>query len=87
MTIYYLNGFFVLPKWTETGMLLLKYLIELYVTVRGFAFASSCLELYKQSQKTILSKQKALCKPSLTAQMTPSFQDALGTHQLATVMQ
>ena len=46
----------------ETGMLLLKHLIELYVTVRGFAFASSCLELYKQSQKTTLSKQKALRK-------------------------
>ena len=42
----------------ETGMLLLKYLIELYITVQGFAFASSCLELYKQSRKTNLSKQK-----------------------------
>ena len=35
----------------ETGMLLLKYSMSLsedfYVTVRGFAFASSCLELYK----------------------------------------
>ena len=31
----------------ETGMLLLKCIVELYVTVRGFAFASSCLELYK----------------------------------------
>lgn len=47
---------------SETGMLLLKHLIKLYVTVRGFAFASSCLELYKQSQKTTLSKQKALRK-------------------------
>ena len=46
----------------EIGMLLLKHLINLYVTVRGFAFASSCLELYKQSQKTTLSKQKALGK-------------------------
>lgn len=46
----------------ETGMLLLKYIVELYVTVRGFAFASSCLELYKQSQKTTVTKQKALRK-------------------------
>ena len=46
----------------ETGMLLLKYMVELYVTVRGFAFASSCLEMYKQSQKTTITKQKALQK-------------------------
>ena len=46
----------------ETGMLLLKCIVELYITVRGFAFASSCLELYKQSQKTTVTKQKALRK-------------------------
>ena len=46
----------------ETGMLLLKYIVELYVTVRGFAFASSCLEMYKQSQETTITKQKALRK-------------------------
>ena len=46
----------------ETGMLLLKYIVELYVTVRGFAFASSCVELYKQAQKTTFAKKKALRK-------------------------
>ena len=46
----------------ETEMLLLKYMVELYVTLRGFAFASSCLEMYKQSQKTTITKQKALQK-------------------------
>ena len=46
----------------ETGMLLLKHIVELYVTVRGFAFASSCVELYKQAQKTTFAKKKALRK-------------------------
>lgn len=44
----------------DTAMVLLKQMVELYVTVRGFAFASSCLELYKQASKKQLSKKKAL---------------------------
>ena len=43
----------------DIGMLLLKYIVEVTsITVRGFAFASLCLGLYKQSQKTIVTKQK-----------------------------
>ena len=34
--------------------------VELYITICGFAFASSCVELYKQSSKIALSKKKAL---------------------------
>lgn len=39
---------------------LLKMIIDLYVTIRGFAFASSCLELYKQAKKKTLQKTKPL---------------------------
>lgn len=33
-------------------------IIELYVTVRGYAFANSCMELYKQSKKKTTPKSK-----------------------------
>ena len=39
---------------------LLKKVVELFVNIRGFAFASSCVELYKQANKKTLSKKKAL---------------------------
>ena len=29
-------------------MVVLDMIIDLYITIRGFAFAASCLELYKQ---------------------------------------
>ena len=35
-------------------------IIELYVTIRGFAFANSCMELYKQHKKQTLQKSKAI---------------------------
>ena len=38
----------------------LKKIVELYVTIRGFAFATSCLEMYKQALKKTLQKKKAL---------------------------
>ena len=38
----------------------LQQIVELYVTIRGFAFATSCLELYKQANKKTLQKKKAL---------------------------
>ena len=37
-------------------------LINLYLTVRGFAYASSCLEFYKHEHKKTLQKKKALRK-------------------------
>ena len=39
---------------------LLRKVVELYVNIRGFAFASSCVALYKQANKKTLSKSKAL---------------------------
>ena len=41
-------------------MTVLKMMVELYVTICGFAFASSCLELYKVAHKKKLQKSKAL---------------------------
>ena len=41
-------------------MTVLKMMVELYVTIRGFAFASSCIELYKVAHKKKLQKSKAL---------------------------
>ena len=38
----------------------LKQIVKLYVTIRGFAFTTSCLELYKQAHKKTLQKKKAL---------------------------
>jgi hypothetical protein len=42
------------------AMEILKQIATLYLTVRGFAFASSCLELYKQRHKKKTQKSKAI---------------------------
>ena len=42
---------------TELSEVLLKQIAELYLTVRGNAFASSCL-VYKQASKQTLQKRK-----------------------------
>lgn len=44
------------------GMDILKRICELYLTVRGFAFSSSCMELYKDHNKKSLQKSKAIRK-------------------------
>ena len=44
----------------EFHITLLKLIIELFMTVHGHAYASSCLELYKERNKETLSKKKAL---------------------------
>lgn len=44
------------------GMAALKMIATLYLTVRGFAFATSCLELYKLQHKKQVQKSKALRK-------------------------
>ena len=46
----------------DSSPVLLRQIAELYLTVRGFAFATSCLELYKQAHKKTLQKKKALRK-------------------------
>ena len=50
----------------EVGNIILKKLADLYITIRGFAFASSCLELYKQQHKKRTQKSKALRKKLIT---------------------
>ena len=42
------------------SVMLLDMIIELYVTIRGFAFANSCMELYKQSKKQTLYRNPRL---------------------------
>ena len=51
----------------EVGTEVLKRISELYLTVRGFAFASSCMEMYKQRNKKQLQKSKALRKKVATS--------------------
>jgi len=41
---------------------LLRMLCEHYVTIRGYSFAGSCVELYKKSSKRALQKGKGLRK-------------------------
>ncbi len=50
----------------DMGNIILKNLAEMYVTIRGFAFASSCLEMYKQQQKKRTQKSKLLRKKLVT---------------------
>ena len=47
----------------------LKKVVELYVTIRGFAFASSCLELYKQSKRKALQRSKGIRKELFTSKV------------------
>ena len=46
----------------SVGKEVLDRIMELYLTIRGFAFASSCLEMYKQRHKKEIQKSKALRK-------------------------
>ena len=39
---------------------LLEGVVKLYITVRGFSFASSVLEMYKKEGKTATQKKKTL---------------------------
>lgn len=50
----------------NVGMIILQKIANLYVTIRGFAFASSCLELYKQQYKKKTQKSKSLRKKLCT---------------------
>ena len=46
----------------DKATILLKMIMELFVTIRGFSFAKSFMELYKQSTKKSTQKSKALRK-------------------------
>lgn len=45
---------------------LLDMIIKEYITLRGFAFGASCLELYKQKTKKTLQKKKGIRKKLFT---------------------
>ena len=45
---------------TGVGMELLKIIVQLYITIRGFSFANSYVELFKQRTKKNLQKGKGL---------------------------
>ena len=53
----------------EESVALLGLVANLYVTIRGFAFVSSCMELYKQEQKKTTQKSKGIRKHVYTAKM------------------
>ena len=44
----------------DISTLILEKIVELYVTVRGFAFAKSCMEMYKHAKKKTVQKSRAL---------------------------
>ena len=48
----------------------LERMIKLYVTIRGFAFAKSCLELYKQRHNRKIQKSKPLRKELFSLDVT-----------------
>ena len=45
--------------------LLLERIFRLYVTVCGFGFATSCVEMFKQNTKQSLQRKKALRKQNI----------------------
>ena len=50
-------------EWEEKEeQILLRMVIEMWVTVRGFSFAKSMLEMYKQAQKKTVQKSKGVRK-------------------------
>ena len=54
----------------EESVALLALVTDLYVTIRGFAFVSSCMELYKQEQKKTTQKSKGIRKRVLLCRIT-----------------
>jgi len=60
MRIYCFCGFCTTDLVGGTSTILLKQIVELYLTVQEFSFTSLCLEKYKQSHKTSLSKKKSI---------------------------
>ena len=44
----------------EEGAVLLGMIMDLYVTIRGFSFSKSLMEMYKQQAKKCTQKSKSL---------------------------
>ena len=49
-------------EWEEEEQILLRMLIDLWVTIRGFSFSKSMMEMYKQAQKKTVQKSKGVRK-------------------------
>ena len=48
---------------------LLKIMADLYITIRGYSFATSCIEIYKQSMHKGLQRSKGLRKELFTSKL------------------
>ena len=46
----------------EAGVGMLRQMVNLYVSIRGFAFAETCLEMYNEAKEMNISKKKVLQK-------------------------
>ena len=44
----------------DISTLILEKIVELCVTVQGFAFAKSCMEMYKEAKKKTVQKSRVL---------------------------
>ena len=53
----------------EVSELLLKMIIEMWITIRGFSFAKCYMELYKQREKKITQRSKGLRKELFTSKV------------------
>lgn len=49
-------------EWEEEEQTLFPMVIEMWITIRGFSFSKSFLEMYKQANKTSVQKSKGLRK-------------------------
>ena len=52
----------VAVEWEEEKPVLLRMIIDLWITIRGFSFANSWLEMYKQENKKTVQKSKGVRK-------------------------
>ena len=53
----------ILPaEWEEEELVLFQMIINLWITIRGFSFAGSWLEMHKQSNKKTVQKSKGIRK-------------------------
>ena len=48
---------------------LLKIMADLYIIIRGYSFATSCIEIYKQSMHKGLRRSKGLRKELFTSKL------------------
>ena len=58
----------VAAEWEEeTAQALLKLIVDLWITIRGFSFASAWIEKFKKEQKKFVQKSKGVRKQLCTS--------------------